>query len=100
MKSVMFIGYGSMARKVHEMLPKNIVLSTVVASPSSAEKIKTEIGESIDVITCVDDLKNMPDLAIEMSAKMDLKNMPSKSWRRAYLLALSLLVRLPMRRLQ
>lgn len=73
MKSVMFIGYGSMARKVHEMLPKNIVLSTVVASPSSAEKIKTEIGESIDVITCVDDLKNMPDLAIEMSGQNGLK---------------------------
>lgn len=73
MKSVMFIGYGSMARKVHEMLPKNIVLSTVVASPRSAEKIKTEIGESIDVITCVDDLKNMPDLAIEMSGQNGLK---------------------------
>lgn len=73
MKSVMFIGYGSMARKVHEMLPKNIVLSTVVASPRSAGKIKTEIGESIDVITCVDDLKNMPDLAIEMSGQNGLK---------------------------
>ena len=73
MKSVMFIGYGSMARKVHEMLPKNIVLSTVVASPSSADSIRAEIGDSIEVITCVDDLANMPDLAIEMSGQNGLK---------------------------
>ncbi|MEN6670048.1 aspartate dehydrogenase [Psychrobacter sp. B38] len=73
MKSVMFIGYGSMARKVHEMLPKNIVLSTVVASPRSAGKIQAELGESVEVITCVDDLTNMPDLAIEMSGQNGLK---------------------------
>lgn len=73
MKSVMFIGYGSMAKKVQEMLPKNIVLSAVVASPKSAESIKAEIGESVEVITCVDDLTNMPDLAIEMSGQNGLK---------------------------
>lgn len=73
MKSVMFVGYGSMARKVHEMLPKNIVLSTVIASPRSAESIKAEIGESIDVITSVDDLVKTPDLAIEMAGQSGLK---------------------------
>lgn len=73
MKSVMFVGYGSMARKVHEMLPKNIVLSTVLASPRSAESIKAEIGESIDVITSVDDLVETPDLAVEMSGQNGLK---------------------------
>lgn len=73
MKSVMFIGYGSMAKKVHEMLPKNIVLTTVVASPQSAEKVKAELGDSIEVITSVDDLTNMPDLAIEMSGQSGLK---------------------------
>ena len=73
MKSVMFIGYGSMARKVHEMLPKNIVLSTVLVSHRSAERIKAEIGESIKVITSVDDLVKMPDLAIEMSGQNGLK---------------------------
>ena len=73
MKSVMFVGYGSMARKVHEMLPKNIVLSTVLASPRSAERIKTEIGDSIDVITSVDDLVKFPDLAVEMSGQNGLK---------------------------
>ena len=73
MKSVMFVGYGSMARKVHEMLPKNIVLSTVLASPRSAERIKTEIGDSIDVITSVEDLVKFPDLAVEMSGQNGLK---------------------------
>ncbi|TXD98117.1 aspartate dehydrogenase [Psychrobacter frigidicola] len=73
MKNVMFVGYGSMARKVHEMLPKNIVLSTVLASPRSAERIKAEIGESIDVITSVDDLVKIPDLAVEMSGQNGLK---------------------------
>lgn len=73
MKSVMFVGYGSMARKVHEMLPKNIVLSTVLASLRSAESIKAEIGESIDVITSVDDLVKIPDLAVEMSGQNGLK---------------------------
>lgn len=73
MKSVMFVGYGSMARKVHEMLPKNIVLSTVIASPRSAESIKAEIGESTDVITSVDDLVKIPDLAIEMAGQSGLK---------------------------
>lgn len=73
MKSVMFIGYGSMARKVHEMLPENIVLSTVIASPRSAEKIKAELGESIKVITSVSDLIDVPDLAIEMAGQSGLK---------------------------
>ena len=73
MKSVMFIGYGSMARKVHEMLPKNIVLSTVLSSTRSAAKIKAELGESIEVITSVNDLVKMPDLAIEMSGQDGLK---------------------------
>ena len=73
MKSVMFIGYGSMAKKVHKMLPENIVLSAVVASPKSVDSIKAEIGDSIEVITCVDDLTHMPDLAIEMSGQNGLK---------------------------
>ena len=73
MKSVMFIGYGSMARKVHEMLPKNVVLSTVLSSVRSAAKIKSELGESIEVITSVDDLVGIPDLAIEMSGQDGLK---------------------------
>ncbi|WP_199507239.1 MULTISPECIES: aspartate dehydrogenase [unclassified Psychrobacter] len=73
MKSVMFIGYGSMARKVHEMLPKNIVLSTVVATPEGADDIKAEVGDAVEVITCVDDLHNMPDLAIEMAGQAGLK---------------------------
>ena len=73
MKSVMFIGYGSMAKKVHEMLPKNIVLSTVLSSSRSAARLKTELGESIEVITSVDDLMNMPDLAVEMAGQNGLK---------------------------
>lgn len=73
MKSVMFIGYGSMARKVHQMLPKNIVLSAVLVSHRSAERIKAEIGESIEVITSVDDLVKIPDLAVEMSGQNGLK---------------------------
>ncbi len=73
MKSVMFIGYGSMARKVHEMLPKNIVLSTVVASPRSADIIRSEIGESINIITSISELLEAPDLAIEMAGQTGLK---------------------------
>ena len=56
MKSVMFVGYGSMAKKVHEMLPENVVLSTVLVRPKSAESIKAEIGSAVNVITSVDDL--------------------------------------------
>ena len=73
MKTVMFIGYGSMARKVHEMLPKNVRLSTVVASPRSANNLKIEMGESINVITSIDDLLEVPDIAIEMAGQDGLK---------------------------
>lgn len=73
MKKVMFIGYGSMARKVHEMLPKNVTLSTVLASTRSADKLKTELDESIDVITSVDDLRQVPDMVIEMAGQEALK---------------------------
>ena len=73
MKSVMFIGYGSMARKVHSMLPDNIVLSAVVASPRSVDRIKAEIGDSIEVIASVSDLTKAPDLAIEMAGQSGLK---------------------------
>ena len=73
MKKVMFIGYGSMARKVHEMLPKNVVLATVVASTRSAESLRTEFGGSINVITSVDDLVEIPDIAIEMAGQEGLK---------------------------
>lgn len=73
MKSVMFVGYGSMARKVHEMLPKNIVLSTVLSSSRSADRIRAELGESIKVITSVSELLVAPDLAIEMAGQSGLK---------------------------
>lgn len=73
MKRVMFVGYGAMARKVHEMLPNNIVLSTIIASPRSANKIKAEVGESIEVITSVSELSETPDLAIEMAGQQGLK---------------------------
>jgi len=73
MKSVMFVGYGSMAKKVHEMLPENVVLSTVLVRPKSAESIKAEIGSAVNVITSVDDLVEIPDLAIEMAGQNGLK---------------------------
>lgn len=73
MKKVLFIGYGSMARKVHEMLPENVRLAAVVASPRSAEKLKVELGETIHVVTSVDDLIEIPDLAIEMAGQQGLK---------------------------
>ncbi|WP_367107532.1 aspartate dehydrogenase [uncultured Psychrobacter sp.] len=73
MKRVMFVGYGSMARKVHEMLPKNIVLSVVLASSRSAERIKAELGDTIEVITSVDELVEKPDLAVEMAGQGGLK---------------------------
>lgn len=73
MKTVMFIGYGSMARKVHEMLPKNVILSTVLASARSASRLKAEIGDAVNVITSVDDLVEVPDIAIEMAGQEGVK---------------------------
>lgn len=73
MKSVMFVGYGSMAKKVHEMLPKNIVLSTILIRSMSAESVKEEVGDAVNVITSVDDLEETPDLAIEMAGQNGLK---------------------------
>lgn len=73
MKTVMFIGYGSMARKVHEMLPKNVILSTVLASARSASRLKAEIGDAVNVITSVDDLVEIPDIAIEMAGQEGVK---------------------------
>lgn len=73
MKTVMFIGYGSMARKVHEMLPTNVVLTTVLASHRSAISLKMEIGNSVNVITSVEDLVEVPDIAIEMAGQEALK---------------------------
>lgn len=76
MKRVMFVGYGSMAKKVHEMLPKNVVLSTVLIRPMSAESVKAQLGDAVNVITSVDDLLDMPempDLAIEMAGQKGLK---------------------------
>ncbi|MBU5618072.1 aspartate dehydrogenase [Psychrobacter sp. TAE2020] len=73
MKKVVFIGYGSMARKVHQMLPENIILSTILASSRSANEIRAEVGESIEVITSVSDLLAVPDLAVEMAGQSGLK---------------------------
>lgn len=73
MKRVMFVGYGSMAKKVHEMLPKNVVLSTVLIRPMSAESVKAQLGDAVNVITSVDNLLDMPDLAIEMAGQKGLK---------------------------
>ncbi len=73
MKSVMFIGYGSMARKVHAMLPKSVVLTTIVASAKSADKIRAELGDEVEVITSVNKLSAIPDLAVEMSGQDGLR---------------------------
>ena len=73
MKSVMFIGYGSMARKVHLMLPKSVVLTTIIASARSADKIRAELGDNVEVITSVSELSTVPDLAIEMSGQDGLR---------------------------
>lgn len=73
MKNLMFIGYGSMARKVHEMLPDNIVLKAIVASPRSADKIRAELGPFIEVVTSVAELTVKPDLAVEMAGQDGLK---------------------------
>ncbi|OLF34835.1 aspartate dehydrogenase, partial [Psychrobacter sp. Rd 27.2] len=54
-------------------LPKNVVLSTVLVRPKSAESIKAEIGSAVNVITSVDDLVEIPDLAIEMAGQNGLK---------------------------
>ena len=69
----MFIGYGSMAKKVHEMLPAGIELSTVVITPRSVDKIKAEVGASVNVITSIDELVDTPDLAVEMAGQTGLK---------------------------
>lgn len=69
----MFIGYGSMARKVHEMLPENVVLSTILSSQRSADRLRAECGDAIKVITSVDDLAEIPSLAIEMAGQEGLK---------------------------
>ena len=73
MKSVMFVGYGSMARKVHSMLPDNVVLKAVIASPRSVDKIRAELGDSIDVVASVSELTQIPDLAVEMAGQSGLK---------------------------
>ena len=73
MKSVMFIGYGSMARKVHTMLPKSVALTTIVASAKSADKIRAELGDEVEVITSVNELSAIPDLAVEMSGQDGLR---------------------------
>ena len=73
MKSVMFIGYGSMARKVHTMLPKSVVLTTIIASARSADKIRAELGDNVEVITSVSELSTVPDLAVEMSGQEGLR---------------------------
>ena len=73
MKKVMFIGYGSMARKVHAMLPKNVVLSTIIASPRSIDSIKAELGDTVQVLSSVSDLVDVPDLAVEMAGQIGLE---------------------------
>ncbi|MDN5565270.1 MAG: aspartate dehydrogenase [Psychrobacter sp.] len=73
MKKVMFIGYGSMARKVHHMLPETVVLSAIIASPKSADKIRAELGDDIEVITSINELSNTPDLAVEMVGQSGLE---------------------------
>ena len=73
MKRVMFIGYGAMAQKVHAMLPENIVLSIIIASPRSADRIRAVVGDSVQVITAVSELVETPDLAVEMAGQQGLK---------------------------
>ncbi len=73
MKKVMFIGYGSMARKVHQMLPETVVLSTIIASERGADKIRAELGDDIEVITSINELSETPDLAVEMAGQSGLE---------------------------
>lgn len=69
----MFIGYGSMAKKVHSMLPDNIELSTILVRPESVTKIKKQVGMGIDVVSDVSAISSKLDLAVEMSGQKGLK---------------------------
>lgn len=73
MPSVVFIGYGAMARKVHRMLPENVSLVGVIASPASKEKLRAELPSSIEVATEVSALSYLPDLVVEMAGQQGLK---------------------------
>ncbi len=73
MKKIMFIGYGAMAKTVEKLLPTGTQLSWLLVTPQSVATIQAEVGESIQVISSVEDVIGEPDLVVEMSGQNGLK---------------------------
>lgn len=73
MKNILFVGYGSMAKKVHEMLPKNINLSAILVKPESVEATKSQVPSSVEVISNINEISQKPDIAVEMAGQQGLK---------------------------
>lgn len=73
MKKIAFIGYGAMAKIVHEYLPGNIQLAWVVATEQSREAIQKKLGATVQVVSRIQDLDGKPDLIVEMAGQVGLK---------------------------
>lgn len=73
MKKIMVIGYGAMAQYVSANLPSDLSLGYLLVKPEKVEQTQDIVGDSVQVIGSVAQLKGKPDLVVEMAGQAGLK---------------------------
>ena len=73
MKKVAFIGYGAMAKTVHELLPESISLGWVVVTEAGVAATQKELGSDVQVVSSIEAITGTPDLVLEMAGQPGLK---------------------------
>lgn len=73
MKKIMVIGYGAMAQYVLANLPSDLSLGYLLVKPEKVEQTQSIVGDSVQVIGHVAELKGKPDIVVEMAGQAGLK---------------------------
>jgi|SRR5690625_2063792 len=74
-KQLVFIGYGAMAKSVHQRLPTTLELAAVVVTERSWAQTRAQLPDRVQVVISVDQLAldTAPDLVLEMAGQEGLK---------------------------
>lgn len=67
MKTLLLIGYGAMGRTVREALrlQPQAAIACILETPDRRDGVQAEVGSSVEVVTSLDELAMLPDLALE-----------------------------------
>lgn len=67
MKRLLLIGYGAMGRTVHRCLQGHARarVAYIAETPERRESVQREVGDAVEVVQSIDELRERPDLALE-----------------------------------